>query len=292
MLVKSETIQALNTSLMGTFKNAFEKQTPLFKKIATEVASKNKSNTYGWLKDIPGIREWIGDRHVQNVSEGDYTIKNRKFEGTIGVKKDDLEDDELGHYTVIVEELAQQAAMFPDKLVFELLKKGKENKCFDGQYFFDTDHEVNGASVSNYTSGSGAAWYLLNCGRALKPFIYQSRTKPNFVALDKETDVDMFKSGTALYGVDFRGAAGYAFWQMAHCSEEDLTDANFNKVYAAMCSIKTSTGETLRNKPTTLVVPPSLRDKAFAIVNSEKLANGTNNPNKGIVEVIDASELA
>ena len=41
------------------------------------------------------------------------------------------------------------AAQLPDEIVMDLVSQGFTNLCFDGQSFFDTDHEVAGASVSN-----------------------------------------------------------------------------------------------------------------------------------------------
>ncbi len=289
--VNTELLNILNTSLNGIFKDAFAKTTPDWGKIATLVTSTKSSNTYGWLENLPGVRKWLGDRHVNSLSKGDYQIKNEKFEGTIAVSRTDIEDDELGQFNAIISELANSAALFPDELVFNLLKNGTEQICYDGQPFFDTDHEVNGKSVSNFTDGTNPAWYLLNCGRPLKPLIFQQRTAPRFTSLDKETDDNVFKSDEYLYGVDFRCNAGYGFWQMARCSKAALTTESFNADYAAMMSIKKEDGSPLRNVPTLLVVPPSLRAKAFEIVNSEELSDGTTNPNKGVVDVLVSSEL-
>lgn len=45
------------------------------------------------------MREWIGEREVQALAAYDYLIKNKKFEMTIGVPRDDIEDDKYGVYT-------------------------------------------------------------------------------------------------------------------------------------------------------------------------------------------------
>ena len=44
------------------------------------------------------MREWIGDREIQNLSASDYTIKNKDYELTVGVDRNDIEDDTLGIY--------------------------------------------------------------------------------------------------------------------------------------------------------------------------------------------------
>lgn len=102
-----------------------------------------------WLGDIPGMREWIGDREIQNLTASDYTIKNKSFEATIGVPREAVEDDKVGIYTPSVEMLARSAAAHPDKLIFELLASGFSKKCYDGKAFFSDKHEVGKKTVSN-----------------------------------------------------------------------------------------------------------------------------------------------
>ena len=94
------------------------------------------------------MREWIGDREVQNLTASDYTIKNKSFELTVGVDRDDVEDDKLGLYTPSIQMLAQSAAAHPDELIFDLLTSGFSAKCFDGQPFFSASHKIGDRTVS------------------------------------------------------------------------------------------------------------------------------------------------
>ncbi len=95
------------------------------------------------------MREWIGDREVQNLTASDYTIKNKDFELTVGVDRNAIEDDKLGIYNVRIEMLAQSAATHPDELIFKLLADGFTAKCFDGQPFFSAAHKIGEKTVSN-----------------------------------------------------------------------------------------------------------------------------------------------
>ena len=95
------------------------------------------------------MREWIGDREVQNLSASDYTIKNKDFELTIGIDRNAIEDDKIGLFNPSIEMLGQSAAMHPDKLVFSLLKNGFNEKCFDGKAFFSSEHMIGKNKVSN-----------------------------------------------------------------------------------------------------------------------------------------------
>jgi len=46
----------------------------------------------------------------------------------------------MGLYGPLMEDLAIEAAYHPDELFFTALVNGETTACFDGQYFFDTDH--------------------------------------------------------------------------------------------------------------------------------------------------------
>ena len=136
MQVSTSTIKTLNTSVKTIFQNAFDGVESEWNKIAMEVPSSNASNTYPWLGNTFGIREWLGDRVIQNLKTYDYTIKNKSFEGTIGIDRDDIEDDNLGIYTPVIQNLAITAKRHPDELIFGLLKSGTSSVCYDGKKFF------------------------------------------------------------------------------------------------------------------------------------------------------------
>ena len=116
---------------------------------ATVVPSTTDSETYAWLGDIPGMREWIGDREIQNITASGYTIKNKNFESTISVDRNAVDDDKLGLYNVQIQALARTAAAHPDGLVFDLLAAGFTEKCFDGKPFFSDGHTAGEKTVSN-----------------------------------------------------------------------------------------------------------------------------------------------
>jgi len=149
MIINSQTLRGIFVGFNTLFNKAFEAQKPIYEQIATVTPSTTDSETYAWLGDIPGMREWIGDREIQNLSSSDYTIKNKDFELTVGVPRNAVEDDKIGLYNPSVQMLGQSAAMHPDKLVFALLGKGFTEKCYDGEPFFSTEHKVGKKKVSN-----------------------------------------------------------------------------------------------------------------------------------------------
>ncbi|MEO1750717.1 Mu-like prophage major head subunit gpT family protein [Thiofaba sp. EF100] len=289
---------ALITSLRTGFSKAFQDalaQTPTdWEKVATRVPSSNASNTYGWLNQFPKLREWVGDRVVKDMAAQGYTITNKLYEGTVGVKRTDIEDDNVGIYTPLFAEMGRAAKAHGDELVFGLLAAGESTLCYDGQNFFDTDHPVypnvdgtgTATTVSNLQAGIGPAWYLLDTSRALKPLIFQERTTPELEAMTATTDEGVFVRDEYRYGIRYRCNAGFGFWQMAYKSKATLDAVSFNAAMAAMMNLKADGGRPLGIRPTVLVVPPELRAAAIEIVKNERLANGASNPNFGVVDLI------
>lgn len=264
----------------ANFKSGFAGVSPLWAQIATLVPSTAGVERYDWLGEWPRIREWIGERVLKELQASTYSVENKDFESTIRVKKKHIEDDQLGIYGPMFQELGRTTAEFPDELVFGLLAAGRATKCYDGQLFFDTAHPVGvGAdayTVSNYQAGGSPRWYLLDTSRALKPLIYQKRRDFALVGLDNPTDPNVFFKNEFIYGVDGRMNAGYGFWQMAYASDADLTPDNYAAARAAMGSLKSDEGKPLGIRPTLLVVPPSLEGKALQIANAETINNNSN----------------
>lgn len=287
-------LQALKTGFKAEFQRVFTATPSHYSEIATIVPSSTASNTYGWLGQFPDFREWIGDRVLKDMKAHGYAITNKTFESTVGVPRDDIEDDNIGVYKPLVSEMGRAAKVHPDRLCFGLLKAGASTACYDGQNFFDTEHPVfpnvdgTGAAqtVSNFADGSGPAWYLLDNSRVLKAVLYQERHKPEFVSLTDPQDEAVFMKNLYRYGVDKRCNVGFSFWQLAYCSKLPLNEANFNAAYDAMAALQADGGNPLGIMPTHIVVPTTLRTAANEVVTVSRKANGADNPNANLVNVI------
>jgi phage major head subunit gpT-like protein len=115
----------------------------------------------GFIGQMPSVRKWIGNRVINNLVKKGLTVAPDPFELTIGVKVSELETDRLGLIRPRIQDMTSEMAKHPERLFIDLLAKGFENLCWDGQYFFDTDHpvEVNGTvqSVSNMSTAEFSA---------------------------------------------------------------------------------------------------------------------------------------
>ncbi len=286
MIINQASLTDLFTGFKAAFAGAFQGVTPNWQRIATLVPSTTKQEKYAWLGQFPRMREWLGDRQIKSMASHDYAIKNKKFESTVAVPRDDIEDDTYGVYTPLFGEMGYSAATHPDELVFGLLAAGFATPCYDGQYFFDTDHPVGGASVSNMQAGGGNPWYLLDTRRPLKPLILQRRRDYALKAMTKVDDEAVFMRDEYRYGVDARVNTGFGFWQQAYGSQAALDGGNFASALAAMMAFSSDEGRPLGVNPDLLVVGPSNRAAALEVVKAERNANGATNINRDAVEVL------
>jgi len=298
MLINKTTISDLFRNIKTTFNKVLSEATPVWPDIASEVPSTGASNDYSWIKDNwPSLRKWIGDKVVKALDAAKYVVHNTAYEATIGVKRDDLQDEQTGIYVARVRAHADAAAAWPDELVADVVNGSFDTPCWDGQYMIDTDHPVGEGTASNKGTKalscatlaaaqaslgaaltsmgslkndegrplnvmpnvllvppalretanvlmtnerledgkpnpykgmfkvvvwprliSPTAWFLLDTTKALKPYIYQPRKKPEAVALDNPDDPNVFMRAEFLYSVEARGAAAYGFWQLVYGS--------------------------------------------------------------------------
>lgn len=297
MIVNQANLTTLFVGFKATFLSAFREVAPTYQRVATIVPSSTREESYGWLKDFPRIREWVGDRVVNSIAQEGYRIRNKDWEFTVAVDRNDIEDDTFGLYAPMVAEIGRAAASFPDELVWPLLKDGFNATAYDGQPFFSTDHPVldeTGAVqlVSNSGGGAGDGWYLLDTNRTIKPLIYQNRRDFQFVRMDSLSDELAFNRKEYRYGIDGRANVGFGFWQLAYGSKATLDAASYAAARAALHGMTGDFGRPLGVTPTLLVVPPALEAAAREIVMAERTDMGATNVWRGSADLLVVPWLA
>lgn len=294
-------LAALLASIFKTFnaafQDAFAKAELQWMKIATKIPSTSETNLYAFLGYFPKMREWVGDRVFKNMQTSKYELANKLFEMSIAVPKTKVDDATFPIFTPAVQMMGDSAARLPEELVFAALAAGASSTCYDGQYFFDTDHPVIvdgvAGTASNYdATGGGALWALLDTKRPLKPLIYQEREPVKFEGFTKDQDENVFMRNEYVYGARGRSAAGYGLWQMAYGSLNTLDSTNVQAYVAAMMARKSDEGQPLNIMPNVCVVGPSNWAAARALFLVQTLPGGAANPNFGLCEVIVSPLLA
>jgi phage major head subunit gpT-like protein len=99
------------------------------------------SEVYAFLGMSPKMREWIGGRQSRGLRANNFTIINKHFEGTMEVSVKDARRDKTGQIQARVNEFADGAQTHWASLLSQLLLDGPSTVCYDGQFFFDTDHQ-------------------------------------------------------------------------------------------------------------------------------------------------------
>ncbi|MBF6569070.1 MAG: Mu-like prophage major head subunit gpT family protein [Candidatus Binataceae bacterium] len=289
MEISQANLTSLFTGFDVVFQRGFDKPPSYYDQIATVVRSTSRQTTYPWLGRTTSFREWLGERVVQALEAHTYTIVNRNFEDTVGIDRNDIEDDNYGVYEPIIEQLGWDTKVHPDMLLFQMIKQAVATPAnvvgYDGQPFFSASHPVGpmgdpvrDSVVANInSSGTGAYWFLIDASRAIRPFIFQLRREYAVTRMNTLSDEMVFNRREFRYGVDGRANTGVGLWQLAYASNQDLSNpANYGAARAAMRSIKTDGGQpfgTLASrKGVYLVVPPALEEVARQLLNSEFMA--------------------
>jgi phage major head subunit gpT-like protein len=292
MIINQANLADLFVGFKAAFNTGFRSVEPKWQRVATLVPSSTKEEHYAWIGQFPKLREWIGDRHIKGLAASDYRIKNKKYEATVEVPRDDLDDDTYGVFAPMFQEMGHAAAVHPDELIFALLKNGFAELAYDGQYFFDTDHPVGAGVVSNHGGGAGTPWYLLDVSRPLRPLIFQKRRDYDLKYMTDRQDEHVFMRDAYRYGVDARCNVGFGFWQQAWGSKTALDATNYEAARAAMLAFKSDEGRPLGIMPNLLVVPPALEGAARKLLLAETDAAGATNPWRGTAELLVVPWLA
>lgn len=149
MIINKTNLEAVFLNLKTTFNKAFDAAPSLWEKTTMLVPSGSSQNNYNWLSRFPKMRKWVGEKFVKAFEAFKYTIENDDWEATVEVRRNDIDDDNLGIYAPMTQEAGFSAKQLPDEIDADLKNGAFANPCYDGQYFYDTDHPVAGASVSN-----------------------------------------------------------------------------------------------------------------------------------------------
>lgn len=290
MNITDENLELAFKGFRTVYRDSFDGTVSHKDTLAMTVTSNTTEEQYGWFGQFPDLREWVGDRQVKKLTSHGFSIRNRKFESTVSVSRDDMADDKLGLYKPMFQEMGRVTKQHPDKLIFDLLGSGFSTMCYDGQNFFDTDHEhfvseMDKASISNMQAGEGEPWYLLDLSRGVKPIIWQEREKYEFQAVTDPKAANVFMTDEYVYGIRARVNCGFGLWQLAFGSKAELNVANLRAAYSAMEAFSGDKGQKLGISPTHIVVGTGNFFKAREILLSDTIA-GSTNTDRDLVKII------
>lgn len=138
-------------AIIGRFYHRLEQNPGLnwVEAVSNYFVSDQETETYKWLGQVPAMREWIGGRNAKGFQENGITIENKHFEATLEVLVREMRRDKTGQILVRIDELADRTNAHWAKLLSELIVRGESTVCYDGQYFFDTDHNEGDSGIQS-----------------------------------------------------------------------------------------------------------------------------------------------
>ncbi|PPE69500.1 Mu-like prophage major head subunit gpT family protein [Caldimonas thermodepolymerans] len=291
-----EKVRALFTTYQGIFKNSLRSPSLDVQKYATKVQSTSSTNTYAWLGQSTIFRKWVGDRVAQTVARLGYVIPNQTWEMTQVVPRESIEDDEVGIFTPLIEDMGLSAANHPGQQVMSAYYSGDVNLCFDGKAFFAKDHPLKFKQDGTPADGTptfsnlltpaseedyGPKWVVAALGRPIKPVIYQERRAAHLVSKTALDDETVFRTNNFEFGADKRDAVGYTLPQFAVMSRKPLTAQNLAEAFSALEKMVGDKGQPLGIVPTDLICGPELRNEAEELLLTDRTTGGKSNRWKG-----------
>ena len=178
-LTKLDVPNLLQAGLKGIFFDAYNTAAAnQWQLIATRVPSTKDTEDYAWLGGLPKMREFIEERSLKTMFESAYSLKNKTYEATVGVDRAAIEDDQYGQIKLRVQQMGFEAARFIEELVFTALQNGGTSLCYDGQYFFDSDHSTGESGAQSNLGSTALSITTLTAGIVAMAKIKDDYGKP------------------------------------------------------------------------------------------------------------------
>ena len=150
-LVNEGRLRALFIGLSTVFNDALKAAPQDYQTTCMEVTSEGRGMDYAWLTRFPRMREWVGDKQVKNLELQTYYVANKNYEATIGVNRDDIEDDRLGIYQIQAQMMGQSASELYWNISNDLKVNAFAQLGMDGVPFYYDEHVLTDASGTERT---------------------------------------------------------------------------------------------------------------------------------------------
>ncbi len=282
-----QTVADLSTQAILMFQEGLNGYETVYSKIIPTYTSNTRANTYP-LGSLPNIKEWFNKRELKRMEEKHYTLVNRKFESSLIMLREDIEDDQTGFYDDQAKGLGQEAAQHPDHLLADALMLGFSDKGigYDGVSFFSDAHKWGDkdTALSNLQDGTKEPWFMIDNTKAA-PALFRQERVPYVMEKPAELSEHTFNYDEYTFGIRGRSAIGYGLWQLAFGSRDDLNEDNFIAAMESMMGLKKANKNFVGATPKILIVGPSNYAKALKMFTAQFI-NGTDNVWYNRVQVV------
>lgn len=152
MILNAVNVREISRNIRADFNKGVELAKVIWPLFAMKIQSTGSENLYPFLEGWPKFKEWIGERAIENIAAQKYTLVNKKYEATLSIPRDAIEDDNLGIYGPMAQEMGKSAMQLFDELMAALIATAfTTGLCYDGQAFFDGDHPRKDSTTQSNT---------------------------------------------------------------------------------------------------------------------------------------------
>jgi phage major head subunit gpT-like protein len=205
--------------------------------LATEIPSTKSEEKYGWLGDVPVVKEWVSEKTMGGLKSYTYTLENKDYYTGIRVYRNELEDDQYNMINPRIASLAMAVFNYKAMLISDLIINGTTGTAYDGVAFFSN---ASGSRVNdNLLAGTGTTLAqvkadIATARSAMMKFVSDTSEVMNMI-LDavcippelEQTMLEVVKSAT----IPGTAAGGHTFnpayeWIKMVVVDPRLSDAN------------------------------------------------------------------
>ncbi len=147
MDINRKNMDFLFKSFSMNFASGIESVPDTWQKFCGSIQSGAAANVYPFLEQFGGMREWIGERQLKNVSTRKIEVVNRDFEDTVVIPRNDIEDDQYGIYATLIAQMGCNAGKIWQDLAIEALLSNPA--WIDDTAFFTADRVYGDFPIVN-----------------------------------------------------------------------------------------------------------------------------------------------
>lgn len=152
MIVNKVDVAGLNTLYRAAYDETFATFASLADRLATAIPVTKKTVNLSGIKAFSKLRKWVGPRYHKNLEALAFSVDVEKYEDTVDVGVDDIEDGEAAQFTPAIRQMAQNAAELENELIAQVLQGTHANKGYDGLALGADTHAMGGTTYDNYVT--------------------------------------------------------------------------------------------------------------------------------------------
>lgn len=136
----------------------------------TPITSDQDSEDYPWLGMVPQMNVKKGSKKFDQLLKTNWNVKNVEYQGGIKLPKKLIIYDKTTQVMSRLSELAVRSLSHWASLIAPLIVNGESTVCYDGQFYFDTDHtEGDSGTQSNDINADISTYPVSNAGTTTAP---------------------------------------------------------------------------------------------------------------------------